>query len=296
MYRVNIMEVAICIYTHSTYFDILKIHLDYANTLYKDSPYNIYIFSDIPYTSGGGMFKKGRSIVKRRRIKRMSKKQKGGQNNTQLKYKTILYDNNKPYFSRLIDCLQQVESDYIIITHDYDVVIRFNREIINPLVESMKTNNIDSIELLNKGKQAEISVYKTLSISKKEDDGYTYNVQPRLWRKKSALDIYSKFPNSPYATCEVGEIQEYIKNNQKTYTMSDTISVRSTRYYFYSPFFCFIHLTGGSKLIPCTKENNLEPFIQEEHEKIYNKYFKNSKREVDTKIWIGQLEFHEISK
>jgi len=291
------MKLALCIYAHSSWFDVLKIQLDYVNNIFKDLPYDVYVFSDIPYvatTSGGRLSKKRRKIIQRRRIKQASKKykiMKGGQTNTiKLAYKTILYHDNTPYFSRLTKCIEQVDSEYIIFTHEKDILISFDKEAVNKLVDTMKSNNIDSIELVNRGDRAEIPIKDTLSIVKKTGD-YVFNVQPRLWLRTSALNLFSKFPENHYSSnnekhAETEEIQNYIRNNQNTYTLFDPDSVKQSMRSSCSKKYFYINLISSSQIVYFTedflKKHNLDRSIQEERKKIFDKYFTNSKREIVT--------------
>jgi hypothetical protein len=296
------MKLALCIYTHSSWFDILKIQLDYVNTIFKDLPYDVYVFSDIPYiatTSGGRVSKKRRKSIQRRKIKHASKKykiMKGGQTNSiQLKYKTILYDDTPAYYSRLTKCIEQVDSEYIILTHEKDILISFDKEAVNKIIDIMKSNNINSIELVNRGDEergniVKIPIDNTLSIVKKNTGNYIFNVQPRLWLRTSALDLFSRFPENVYNTsqgdkhAELEEIQSYMRNNQNTYTLSDTDSLKHSTVSSSSKKYLYVNLLTSSKILSFTeefvKEHNLDGLIQEERKKIFNKYFTNSKREI----------------
>ena len=281
---------AIVIYTHSSYFDVFKIQIDYFKNLFKDSHYKIFVLSDKHYNSGGGKTRISRRCANRRLINKTKskkyKKLKGGSHTENFKYTTILYDDKKPYFSRLVDCLHKVHSEYIVFVDDNDVVIRFNKNFLKPILHVMKTHNIDSVELVNKGKHSEIHVYDTLSITKRENDGYLFNVQPRLWKRESALKLFSHFPDTVYNSSEDNEIQQFIEKNQTTYTLFDTAVVKSIRNYYCSPMFVFLHITSASQIID-PKSNNLTvtSFIQKEHESIVNTYFTNSKRGFSNFVW-----------
>jgi hypothetical protein len=146
----------------------------------------------------------------------------------------------------------------------------------------MKTHNIDSVELVSRGKNAEIHIYDTLSIIKIESDKYFFNVQPRLWKKDSALKLFSQFPDSPYHGSENVEIQQFVEKNLTMYNLFDTAVVKSIRALYCSPMFCFLHIITNSRISdPKTNMPGVADFIQKEHEHIVNTYFTNSKREYD---------------
>ena len=131
----------IVIYTNSDFFDILSIQLDFFSKIIDNNKYKVHILSD----------KHVESI-----------------------YNVITYDNSLPYAARILSCLNKIESEYILITHENDILLKFNEHIIDIFLDTMKKNDISSIEL----KQSinifnPIKITDTLFLSKK-NTGYIY--------------------------------------------------------------------------------------------------------------------------
>lgn len=242
------IKVPFCIYSHSDYFDILKIQLDYLKTIFNDdSKYEVYLFLNKAYDD--------------------------------TKYKVIIYDESLAYMSRILHCIKQIEGPYFIISHENDILIRFDEKGMNRLIEVAKEHNIDYIDLKHDAlSSAEIEVSDTLSISKKrEDDPYTFSHQPSIRNKESAIKLYSKFAGKKYGLeAEGEEVQEYMKT-QKVYTLVSKRPMQSL-FFMVSPEYCFMHITQAGTLFPLRDDNGLDPSIQEQHTSIYAKYLSASNR------------------
>jgi hypothetical protein len=49
--------------------------------------------------------------------------------------------------------------------------------------------------------------------------------------------------------------------------------------------YCVLHIIRDGQFVIVTKENKLTDLVQEEHEKIYNKYGKDSKRGINDFVY-----------
>lgn len=263
----NSSMVSLCVYSHSDYFDILKIQVDYIKTL--NIPCDIYLFVNTPFILNGGKRTKYKSVKRQRGTR---KRLRGGNN-----IKTILYDDTLPYYKRLSSCIEQVNSPHFILTHDNDILLQIDMDAIHKIVDLMKTNNIDAIKLSDDIKaKPEIAVKDTLYISKvRDDDTYAFNVQPRIWRKESALNLYLKFSEKTYHSSENGNVQEFTKT-QKIYVLYDMNIIKS--HYSSTKYYTFMHITRSSSIIQYNKKQNMNSIMTTEYAKIKDKYFKNTKR------------------
>jgi hypothetical protein len=259
----NKSSIPIIIYSHSDVFDVLKIQLEYFSKLFSNTTQDIYLFSNTPYPPDTST-------------------------DIKLKYKTILYDDNNPYFTRLLSCIRQIDSPYFIITHENDILLKFDKDIINKLVNQMEENKIDSINLQHKDNytklvnetedkyKPEIKISETLYISKMTDDRFTFCVQPRIWKKESAINLFSALPHKPYfVSSENHDVQSYVLKNQITYII---YSINSIGKHTTLPEYSFLHITIGGKFMSCKKNDNLDEYAQTEFNNICNKYIKNGKR------------------
>ena len=260
--------ISLCVYSHSEYFDILKIQMDYILAL--NIPCDIYLFVNTPFIFSGGKRTTHKSLKRRYRTR---KRLRGG-NMEQVK--TILYDDKLPYFQRLSSCVEQVKSSHIILTQDNDILLNFDMDAINKMVELMIKNNIDAIKLSGyTNVKPELHVKDKLYIAKVVDDGFVYSVNPRLWCKESALDLFLKFPEKTYRSSEDEDVQKFSKT-QKIYVMYDTPIIKS--HFSSTKYYTYIHITGDGKIYQYDKNKDVDPIMITEYRKIKDKYFKNTKR------------------
>ena len=220
----------------------------------------------------GGKRTKYKSIKRRYRTR---KRLRGG---GMEKVKTILYDDKLPYFQRILGCIEQVNTTHFIITHDNDILIQFDIDAINRLVNVMTTNNIDAVKLHNITGNPEIHIKDALYISPiKDDEMYRYSVNPRLWNKVSALKLFSSFPQKDYRSSEGANVQEFSKK-QKVYTLCESPVIMA--YHAQAKCYVAMHITLGGAIAQYDKmqDRNPDPIIISEYNKIKNKYFKNTKR------------------
>ena len=250
-YGGNKFSIPIIIYSHSDVFDVLKIQLEYFTKLFSNTQQGIYLLSNIPYTDSN------------------------------MKYTTILYNDKDPYFTRLISCISQINSEHFIITHESDILINFDKDIIEKIVDVMKEKKIDSINLQHLDEfKPEIKISETLSISKMIGHKYMFCVQPRIWNKESAIKLFSSFPNKTYKTSETSNIQEYIEKNQTTYVTHsmNMMPLPGGGLLKTIPEYCYIHITRNGKFLTCKKYDDVNPYIQSEFDIICDKYINKSVR------------------
>jgi len=239
--------IPICIYSHSEFFDILQIQFDYLTKLFKGTGQTIYLFAD-----------------------------KNFEGPTELAYTTILYDGAVAYMQRLATCIEQVPASYLILSHENDILLQYDASTMNALVKAMKQHSIDSIDLKHHDTQEErIEITPTLYISKVVHP-IIFRAQPRLWKKESALQFFTANPTKNYRRAENTNVQNYIKDAQKTFEVSSTTPLQS--WYFgvdkAAPEYLFIHITNGLKFSPKTqiKGVTVDPIVQTELDAIQENY------------------------
>jgi hypothetical protein len=238
----------IAIYTHSDYFDILTIQLDYFQKIFKDSCIKICVFSNKVFDS--------------------------------CVYETVIYDESLPYASRLLECLEKIQSEYVLIIHENDILLKYNEGIIDLCINIMKRCSIDSLDLKHfthgEPMRDVIPVTETLFLNRKSI-GFIYNVQPTLWNVDSFKRVLREFSDKTYRSIECDEINHYILTKCNAYILADLSAFQSI-FYKVSDIFVFIHITSCHNLIPCHINNNIHESIQKEHENIYNTYLVNNTR------------------
>lgn len=239
----------ILIYTHSDYFDILPVQLYYFSKLFHDNS-NIVLCTD---------------------------------KEVDCIYTRVLYDDTLPYASRILSCIQQIQTNntHILIIHENDALIRFDKLFIYILLNKIKEHAIDSLELKQGTSNIDfkIDISDDIYLSYKDTlCHYKYSVEPTIWYKASFTQLLSKFHDKTYRTIECDDVHNYVRDNLKAYSIYDNQSIQ-TMWYRVSKHFVFLHLTSRLLLLPCSKNNDLDPFIQDEHEYIYNNFLSNTNRE-----------------
>jgi hypothetical protein len=250
--------IPICIYSHSEYFDVLQIQMDYLTKLFKGSQQPIYLFADKNYDKP-----------------------------VELTYKTILYDGNASYMQRLATSIEQVPEPYFILSHDNDILIHYDAPTIGQLIASMKEHKIDCIQLTHndKNKGTRIKITDTLYIAPhSKDDPYAFSVRPRLWERGVAKEFFSANSGKGYIHSENNNVQKYIKEKIATYELVSEKSIQSHFSVNFgcptSPEYVFIHITNTGKFTanPRIKGTTVDPLIQAEIDEIQKKYIDGSSR------------------
>jgi hypothetical protein len=242
--------ISFVVYTHSDYFDIFPIQLEYLKKVI-DTKYPIYVISNSNFSN--------------------------------CKYPIILYDSSLPYASRILSCLNVIPTEYVVVTHENDIILSINNEFISSLPNIMCSHAIDCITLKNESRGTEpISLTPNLSLVKKYD--YFFCVQPTLWNKSRLIKVLSTFPDKMYRRIEDNDVQSYMVEHYKSYALLSRNPL-ATIWYNVAPEYVFIHLTSRLLLLPCLKTNNLDSYIQIEHEYMFAKYLSKSKRGLQNNLY-----------
>ena len=240
---------SIAIYTHSDFFDILPIQIDYfLKHSFQGS--KVYLFSDKPYASP---------------------------------FENILYDDTLPYASRLLHCIAKVSSSHILILHENDALILYDGSVMNTLIEKMTEHGIDSLEMKHGSNSSDpITVNEDISIGKKWE--YFFCVQPTIWNRERLSALLDKFRDKSYRLIEQDDVQTYVRETYRTYITVHRNPLKSI-WYRVPPYFCFLHLTSRLLLLPCSPANRLDPIVQGHHEQIFDRYLRDSKRKTQPTLY-----------
>jgi len=243
-------KLSYCIYSNSTFSDILQIQFDYLSKIFKGGSQDIYLFTDKPF-----------------------------EGKTDVSYKTVLYNDGDPYMQRLKTCIEQIPTEYFILTHDNDILIQYNKLAIESVVDKMVEMNIDSVLLKNTAEGGpRIKVTDTLSLWQVPEGfgGLRYCVQPNIWKKEGAMKLFSSNAAKNYRRSENPNVQEYVKNNLSSYQLSSETVIKS----WYvgceraTPEYVFIHVTKVGYFFPKTsvKGVTVDPIVQKELDHIQQTY------------------------
>lgn len=244
------------LYTHSEYFDILKINLEFSKNLDKilfiNKNHNISLdlISDFE--------------------------------------KIIYYDDSLPYAERIFTCLNQIENEFILFSHDIDIPLSFDVEKLNGLIEFMNKNDIDRVDLqqdvpsftdVNKQQSKKNLKYDELILIKNENPNtYIYNVNPSIWKKTSFIEIMNIYKKESYRSIELSSIQTFC-TQYNIFKCHHNNSVR-LGWFFVTPIFKYLHITHNGHLLPENqKSNTLDNDTNMIYQKIIDEFnLKNQKR------------------
>jgi len=244
------LPVPICVYSHSDFFDVLEIEMYYLSKLFKGTSQKIYVFTNVPYNKP-----------------------------TDLKYQEVLYDEKVLYTRRILHCIEKVTEPIFILTHENDILIEYDKDLIQKIIDKMGENKIDSVQLTHMSENPgdEIPVTDDLSLYNKKRYIFTFSVQPRIWMKESAIKVFSTPAPKNYIGAENGNVQKYIKNNQKTYVVHSKTPMNSTEFLVTNAYVTF-HAVRSGHFMSYQENNDLHPTIKKEHEYAYNTWMLASAR------------------
>jgi len=224
-------------------------------------------------------------------------------------YKQVLfYDDTLPYASRLLK-LNELNLDYILFIHDVDVLVKRDDSVVEFLLNKMIKHDIDRIDL-----QYQNNIYNSITetiliehndskfyLNKQEDiNHYIYNVQPSIWRVSTFMEIMLRFQNETYRTIELEPTQLFCQKYRifKLYWESYI----NCGHFGCIPFFQFIHLTHGGKLLSwtdnpddCGPYQNIHYTLQGTYQSIIDDFNLTATRKFDTRYY-GSDYYHGPSK
>jgi hypothetical protein len=168
----------------------------------------------------------------------------------------VTYDDRLSYSKRVLQGLQQIDSDYVLFYHDMDILLRYSPNDVSELVQFMRDSNIDRVDLQHSALHGETMKWKDITLTR--STSYVYNVNPSVWKREVLLDIMTRFDKS-YRMIEDMETQTYCAR-------FNIFKIWSSRrihagYFHTTPFFIYLHVTHDGKLVP-PESNNMEHWIQ----------------------------------
>lgn len=192
----------------------------------------------------------------------------------------IFYDDALPYASRLASSLRNISDEYILFTHENDIFFGYNETIMVHLVEAMKANNIDRIDLQSNGgyrvdgsrfieinMEIPVAQWETIDIHNLQNDrmyigrhnvkgSYVYNVQPSIWKRSSLIDLMDKSKHSTYRSIE-NDVEDLCMNYSiyNLYCPSNTLR---SGYNSCTSIYRYMHITKYGKLLPMDGSNRTQ--------------------------------------
>lgn len=216
--------------------------------------------------------------------------------------KVFFYDGSKPYAHRLIECLSEIDDEYILLCHDIDILFNINEKLISEFHKFLDYHNFDRIDLKHTESINSPIIYKcnnkenykdwrivnevTLDenlylIKEVNPSNYIYNVNPSIWRKETILEIMKAFPNKNYREIEGMDVQLF----SSKYNIYKIFSKEKKECGHFNCIndFVFFHISHNGSFVPLTGYHTVygQSYLEfkDEYEKIVDKYnLKKSKK------------------
>jgi len=139
----------------------------------------------------------------------------------------IYYDINNCYAKRWTnDILPHIDSNYIILVHDVQIIVNIDEDFILKNLQIMSEFSIDRCSLNVFNGNNIIEKYGVSLCNLINANGNTlipYDLCPAIWNKNSLNILFNTFPNETYRTSELNEnLQVFCKNNFKCYGQQKT--------------------------------------------------------------------------
>jgi hypothetical protein len=169
----------------------------------------------------------------------------------------VFYNESLNYSKRVLQCLQQIDDEYILFFHDMDIVTQCSIPQLTRCIEFMKSKEIDRVDLQYSDLIQESAIpFENVMLTK--STCYIYNVNPSLWKRSVFLNIMERFDKS-YRDIENQETQTYCESFS-VYKLWSPKKIHAG-YFHVTDLFVFLHITHGGRMLPLTN-NNLEPALQ----------------------------------
>lgn len=224
--------------------------------------------------------------------------------------RVIFYDDSKEYSARLIECLSQLDCDYITFMHDIDILIEMDEEKMTSFYSFMRERGIDRIDLKYtkdieghelirvdskspkewvESEYVEVGGLYLVKQTNPEGNANLFNVNPSIWKRDSLLGMLNNFPNKTYRSIEELDVQAYCSNMQIYKIHCD--KPLQCGYFECTPPFVYLHITHGGRLLLLDGRNVTEygqsySDLAQEYVKIAERYnLRNSSKSASNNTW-----------
>ncbi len=161
----------------------------------------------------------------------------------------IYYEDSLTYPSKLMFLCDNIETKYIALVHDNDIVMNFDNELCLQYVNDMEKHNIDRLMFgVIKKRDNQSEPYFTKATRGCTSHFLTpYDVGPSIWKKDSLKELMSNFIGLSYRQIECDSVQYYCEHRSHVYGM---VSNGDSKYSIGRPFtnsFAFCHILCQGK-------------------------------------------------
>lgn len=186
----------------------------------------------------------------------------------------IFYDDTLPYSTKLSKVLDKIKSKYILFTHEVDIILDIDMDLMSRLVDYMEYDNLDRIDLQpnggnNEGRYVKIkkdndpkeweifeNIFDPYNQLSNQDwflgrhnnpRTYIFNVNPSIWKVDSLREILTTFNGRTYRNIEYDDVQDFC-TKYKIYNLYAR-HVLHCGYLKCLPFYKYLHITHYQRLL-----------------------------------------------
>jgi hypothetical protein len=201
--------------------------------------------------------------------------------------KVIEYDDSDMYDKKLHTIFSHVDTQYVVLIHDNDLIVNFDNDLFDRLLQSCMENKIDRcmFGVVAKDVPIKVSLGEDHTIGKINNIStphfYTpYDVGPSIWRVDAYKAALATAPNTHYRDIELSAVKQYCISNLNMYAFLSH-PVEKSYYVIGRPFyhkFQFLHIFVRRQLL----EEHLYMDQQENFRELLVKYPKIKERGILT--------------
>lgn len=162
----------------------------------------------------------------------------------------ILYEESSLYSVRIRDALTKINSTYVILYHENNILIDFiDNKRLQGVEQFMNEHNIDQVRLNNSGINGPSTMYLPYISDFYPIDYpnsyYCFSVYPAMWRKTSLYLLMDTFHNHSYREIEDRDVQDFVAKMSNFFVWRPIDKLNQGHEYFGSIIkFSHIILTG----------------------------------------------------
>lgn len=159
----------------------------------------------------------------------------------------IQYDDALLYGARMKYILEQIDTEYVLVNHDSNVIVEpVQEEFIHLAIHHMDANAVDQLRLSDSGiTHIEYDDQPFHRLNPATD--YIFSALTSMWRRSSLLALYTQFYDHTMRCIECGPIQRYTSCLNSWYCSSPKDILQHPHMHCISHWFPTVHVTHLGK-------------------------------------------------
>jgi hypothetical protein len=170
-------------------------------------------------------------------------------------FETIQYNDSLSYSEKVISILEKIQTKYIVFIHDVDLLLSFNQNNFENIIQNMEENNIDRLMfgvIAKEGFSIQTNEYNIGKINNLSTPHFfiPYDVSPSIWKVSSLLYCMNCVKGVGYRDIETSKIKEICKNEMNIWGFFSH-NTNKSYYVIGRPFpgqFQFLHIFAQGKI------------------------------------------------